>query len=326
MENSKDDYAMKSRSALSLPKKLYIYTNERFPLASHGAAILIFFLSAYLTAQALSSSSVRVSREAVVGFVTLLLVFFRIRIMDEFKDTREDAQYHLERPVPRGLITLGELKVVGIAAAVTEIGLNLWLGVPTFLAYLLVLLFTLLMYREFFLSNWLRKNHALYAASHMVIVPLLASYVYALQAFRNAVVIQPAFGFYLALSFAVGLLLEIARKIAPPQDEREGVDSYSKLFGTARISYAAAGMLLVGSACATFIGQVLGFAPYYYAGIWAIFIMAMGGFVRFCISPTAGNARGLIKLYAPLYLLGVYGFIIIQVILSRGIVWELLHI
>lgn len=315
---------MNNRSAANLPKRLYIYTNERFPLASHGAAILIFFLSAYLIAQALSSSSVRVSWEAVAGFVTLLLVFFRIRIMDEFKDAREDAQYHPERPVPRGLITLGELRIVGIAAAVVEIGLNLWMGMPALLAYLAVLLFTFLMYREFFLGNWLRKNPALYAASHMVIVPLLASYVYALQAFRNAVVIQPVFGFYLALSFAVGLLLEIATKIVPPQKQREGMDTYSKLFGAARMTYAATGMLLFGSACATVIGQVLGFALYYYIGIWVMSVIAVVGFVRFRLSLTARNARALIKLYTPLYMLSIYGFIIVQLILIRGIVWELL--
>lgn len=311
---------MDNHSTASLPQRLYIYTSERFPLASHSIAIFTFFLSAYLTAQALSSSTVVVSREAAVGFVTLLLVFFHIRIMDEFKDAREDTQYHPEHPVPRGLITLGELRVVGIAAAATEIGLNLWLGVPTLLAYLVVLLFTLLMYREFFVSSWLRKNRVLYAVSHMVVVPLLASYVYALQAFPNAADIRPAFGFYLGLSFAVGLLLEIARKIPPPQEDREGVDTYSKLFGTAGITCTAAGVLLVGSVCATFLGRSLGFVPYYYAGIWAVFTVAVGGFVRFRLSPTAGTSRDLIRLYAPIYMLGVYGFIILQVILNQGVV------
>ena len=125
---------MKNRSAASLLKRLYLYTSERFPLASHGAAIFIFFLSAYLIAQALSDSPVNVGWEAGAGFLTLLLVFFRIRIMDEFKDAGEDAQYHPERPVPRGLITLGELRIVGIAAAVIEIGLNLWMGISVLLS------------------------------------------------------------------------------------------------------------------------------------------------------------------------------------------------
>ncbi|MFB0519892.1 MAG: UbiA family prenyltransferase [Desulfatiglandales bacterium] len=316
---------MKNRSAGSLPKRLCIYTSERFPLASHSVAILAFFLSAYLTAQALSNSSVRVRWEAVSGFVALVLVFFHVRIMDEFKDAREDAEYHPERPVPRGLITLRELGGIGIAAVIVEIGLSLWMGVLVLLAYSVVLLFTFLMYREFFLGNWLRKNPVLYTVSHIVIVPLLACYVYAIQAFRNTVVIQPAFGFYLALSFAVGLLLEIATKIFPPPKEGKGVGSRSKFFGAASMTYAAVGMLFIGTVSATFLGRSLGFAPYYYAGIWAVFIAAVGGFVRFRLSPTARTSRHLIKLYAPIYMLGVYGLTIVQVILNRSIALELLY-
>ena len=304
---------MRDSLPVGLPRRLYTYSNERFPVVSHGIGIFIFFMSAYLAAQALTNSWVGLGWDGAAGFVTLLLVFFHLRVMDEFKDAREDAQYRPELPVPRGLVTLDELRLLGIVAIVAQLGLNLWLGLPTFVAYALVLLFTTLMYREFFIGHWLRKDLLLYGISHMVIVPLLASYVYVLYAVRNDAGFHPGFGLYLVMSFIVVFLLEMARKIYSPHQEREGVDSYSKYFGTERVTYVATGLAFLGTLCCTGLGMVLGFTVYYYVGVWVLFAIVAGGFLRFRLSPTPKFASHLKTIYAPVYTSGVYLFMILEI-------------
>jgi hypothetical protein len=310
---------MKRSLATSLPARLYAYSKERFPIGSYGTGVFLSFFSAYLVAQALADCYVTVGWDSIAGLATVLLVFYHLRIMDELKDAREDAQYHPERPVARGLVTLGELRLVGLVAIITQIGLNLCLGLPVFAAYLSVLLFSLLMYREFFLGQWLKRSVLLYGLSHMVTVPLIAFYIYASYAFRNNTGFHPAFGLYLALSFVVGLFLEIARKIRSPQEEQEGVDSYSRYFGTARATYVATGLVFLGSATSTGIGLVLGFTMYYYLGIWVLFAIAMTGFLRFRLSPTPNSARHLAKIYAPAYMAGVYLLMILAIVLDHEI-------
>ena len=44
-----------------------------------------------------------------------------VRILDEFKDADIDAKYRQELPVPRGLVKLNELKVLGIIVVLIQI-------------------------------------------------------------------------------------------------------------------------------------------------------------------------------------------------------------
>jgi len=57
------------------------------------------------------------------AFATVLLFFLQLRIADEFKDYEEDRRCRPHRPVPRGLVSLGELKAVAGAAAVVQAAL-----------------------------------------------------------------------------------------------------------------------------------------------------------------------------------------------------------
>ncbi len=77
--------------------------------------------------------------------------------------------------MPRGLVTLGELRIIGIGAAAIQLALALWLE-PR-LVGLLVLAwgYLALMTREFFVPEWLKAHPVIYMTSHMVIVPIRGS-------------------------------------------------------------------------------------------------------------------------------------------------------
>ena len=155
-----------------------VYQRERFPLAAHAPLVAAFSASA-VCFSSLLRGHVAAPRPAalVVAFVTSLLFFLQLRIADEFKDFEEDSRFRPYRPVPRGLVTLRELAWIGVAAAVVQLGLALWLDAAARVAAGAVVdLVSRLMTREFFVPRWLRAHPIVYMASHMLILPLIDLY------------------------------------------------------------------------------------------------------------------------------------------------------
>jgi 4-hydroxybenzoate polyprenyltransferase len=210
-----------------------VYQHERFPLAKHAPLVAAFSASAVCFSSLVRGHVAIPSPAALlVAFVTALLFFLQLRIADEFKDYEDDARFRPYRAVPRGVVTLGELAVVGLAAAAIQLGLALWLDRS--IAWLLVLawVYLALMTREFFAGRWLKAHPVIYMASHMLIVPLVDLYATACD-WWVAGLRQPPTGLYwfLVVSYLNGIVIEIARKTRVPSDEEHGVETYSALWG-----------------------------------------------------------------------------------------------
>ena len=209
------------------------YQHERFPLLAHAPLVAAFSASAVCFSRLVrGADGLPAPRSLLVAFVTALLFFLQLRISDEFKDFEDDARYRPYRPVPRGLVSLRELGWVGIAAAVLQLALALWL--EALLVWLLVLawLYLALMSREFFVPDWLKARPSAYLASHMVIIPLIDLYATACD-WLVAGHSWPPVGLYwfLMVSYFNGIVVELGRKIRSPQDEEPGVETYTALWG-----------------------------------------------------------------------------------------------
>jgi UbiA prenyltransferase family len=299
------------------PRRLHAYTRERFPLAPYALATALFFLSAYLSARGLAGRPTVFGAEAVIGLVTVFLLFLQLRIVDEFKDERFDAEHYPERPVPRGLVTLAELRALGVVTVAVQIVLNALLGVRILLLVSGVLLFTALTAREFFIGERLRRNFLYYTLAHMAVLPVLACYAYGLAVLSGGdPAFDPAFVFFLALSYLAGLLLELARKTRAPEAERAGVYSYTKHLGTRGLSDLAVGIVAAASICCLGLGLALTFGFSYHATVWILCLVAATGLLRFRFSPTAATADRIAALYAPAFVLGVYGAITLHVLVA----------
>ena len=168
-----------------------------------------------------------------MAFVTVFLFFLQLRIADEFKDFEDDRRYRPYRPVPRGLITLGELAWLGILSLGLQLGFALWLYPPLVSLLLLVWLYLGLMSQEFFVGTWLKQHPIVYMLSHMVIMPLINLYATACDWLVQSSPL-PGIGWYLVASFLNGMVIEVGRKIRAPQDEELGVGTYSALWGIDR--------------------------------------------------------------------------------------------
>jgi 4-hydroxybenzoate polyprenyltransferase len=229
--------------------KWWIYQRERFPIVAHGMLIAAFSFCAVSLSRALRGQAGWPGwRQLAVAFVTCFIFFLQLRIADEFKDYEEDARYRPYRPVQRGLVTLRELGILfGIGAAI-QLGLALWLYPK--LVVLLAITWTYLaaMSKEFFAADWLRRRHVLYMVSHMVIMPLVDLYATSTDWQPAGATPPRGLFWFLMASYFNGLAIEIGRKIRSPEDEEEGVATYSRLWG--RSTAVASWWAVMGAALA----------------------------------------------------------------------------
>jgi 4-hydroxybenzoate polyprenyltransferase len=214
---------------VGFPRRWAEYCRERFPLVRHGVVIAAFVFATLAVAQAVANHTETLAPlPFALGFALAFLAFLELRILDEFKDASDDAKYRSYRPVPRGLVTLRELRAVGVTAVGIQLLLAAFAGGAAVVVLLATLAWTALMGREFFASAWLRARPIAYVASHAAVVPLIALAVAACSGHAPGVA---ALAPFLALTYASTAVFEFGRKIRAPPDEQTGVETYSALWG-----------------------------------------------------------------------------------------------
>jgi hypothetical protein len=250
----------------------WIYQKERFPLLAHGPLVLAFSASAVSF-----SSLLRGADQAspvlsyAVAFVVSLASFMLLRIADEFKDAEEDARYRPYRPVPRGLVKLRELALVGGALGLLQLGCAVGLGLHARpetgsfglrLVGLLVLtwVYFALMSREFFARAWLKARPVVYLFSHMGIMPLVDWFATGCDWAARGEPMPKGLFWFLAASFCNGLVIELGRKIRSPEQEEHGVETYTALWGRPVAVLAWLAALLATFGCAVLAAQRIHFS------------------------------------------------------------------
>ena len=289
-------------------RRLWIYQAERFPILKHGLVIAVFALSGVaLPHLVVSGARLDDATAAVVAVAVCFLAFLQLRIADEHKDHEDDRRFRPERPVPRGLIDLGELRWIGVAAAAAQAVLA-WRLDPALLVFLAGMwLWMALMTAEFFAPRALKARPILYLASHMVITPLIALFAVACgwaaagMAFR----IEPPVIAFLALAYANGAAIEIARKTWAPSDERRGVDTYSRLWGPVGAACAVAVAISVGWALASFVLYAAGAVSWLLGAVGALALMALAAAFAYAQRPRTARAK-LLESAVGTWVLGSY--------------------
>ncbi len=220
-------------SKLMLASRLWQYQRERFPLAAYFILVACFSFAASQLASLLSLNLIFVFLQTICGFAML-------RIIDEFKDYQDDLAWRPYRPVPRGLVTLKELSGVALFCLIIQVYLSTVLN--NLLPWLIWLGFIFLMSYEFFMGAWLKRHPIIYLLSHMISMPIMAWTL--ITPFTNDSLAIINFSI---LAFFAGLLLEVGRKIRLPEEEEEGVETYSALWQRQRAILVWSGILLTAS-------------------------------------------------------------------------------
>jgi hypothetical protein len=276
-------------------KRWIVYQRERFPIAAHAPLVAAFSGSAVCFSSLVRGAVAWPSGRAfAVAFVTSLLFFLQLRIADEFKDFEEDSRYRPYRAVPRGLVTLRELGWVAAAGAAIQLALGLWLE-PTIVWILLAAwAYLALMTREFFVPRWLKAHPIVYMASHMVILPLVDMYATACD-WWVAGLRQPPPGlfWFLIVSFCNGVVVEIGRKIRAREEEEDGVQTYSALWGVDMAVRAWLGAILLTGLAAWQAARYLGTTGPTLALLTILAIACAAVGFRFARRPSVGGGKAI---------------------------------
>lgn len=245
---------MKTRPVTPLAARLLTYQAERFPLW-RNAPVLFAYAAAMTAVSAHLAGRPWPTPETMASACTVvLLVFFQLRVCDEVKDLEHDTRWQPERPIPRGLVSLREVVLTGLATVPLALGAALLLDPRLLWTLLAVWTWVGLMTVEFFVPAWLRAHPIAYMGSHMIVVPLITLHATACEWLVRGAGAPPGILLLLALSFANGCVNEIGRKMRSPESERPGVETYTALWGMRRAAFAWLGCILAGLALMVVLG------------------------------------------------------------------------
>lgn len=295
-------------------QRFWVYQAERFPLKKTVPLLLVFSAASICVSAQLSGRPLPSWFAFVSAFVVALSLFFQMRVCDEFKDAEDDRRYRPERPIPRGLVSQTEVLTLGlITVPLAAVAAWLW-HPPVLWPLVFVWLWLAAMTAEFGVPEWLKARPVLYLLSHMAIMPLIDLLLTRFEWLPGGGASSQLW-LFLALSFVNGCVLEIGRKLWTPENEIEGVDTYSRLWGPSKaaliwlVCICLSLALLIGTGFATGVGWltvILGligavpcvlFASRYrtkptselqekldtVSGLWVFFCYATAGFLPYLV-------------------------------------------
>ena len=279
--------------AITFWSKWWTYQRERFPVFAHGMLVIAFSFSA-VSFSSLLRGEVAIPKLSVLGvaFLSSFIFFLLLRIADEFKDFEDDSEYRPYRAVPRGLVSLRELGWLALGILVIQFSLAVWLNINLLVPLFITWIYLALMTKEFFVAEWLKKSPITYMWSHMLIMPLIDFYATAVEWMDAGLSVPPdGLFWFLIVSFFNGLVIEIGRKIRAPQDEEEGVETYSVLWGRKKAVLVWIAAMIVTAVSAGAAAMLIDFFNYALILLSVLVIVAVIIALRFIKQPDTKRAK-----------------------------------
>ncbi len=300
-------------------RRWWQFLKERHEPFSITLMVGIFFTAAAFIAYQPGVHAPPCWKRLSVGFAIVWLIFLHMRLFDEVKDYDVDREHNPERPLARGLISVGEFSAMTLLCLVLEIILAGIMAWPMLPAYMMVLCFTLLMRMEFFVGAWMGPKLELYAITHTFSAAMISMLIHSIVCFSDFAGADRAMLVYALGNWFVFNVFEFGRKTFAVEEEREGVESYSN-----RLKPIGAVILLL-------VNVVLAYAAFYYVAVtkfvavadWRLFapaaivsllVAAIG--LLYAAKPVLANAklyRGAVTFYLLAYPAAVAGSVYLLV-------------
>lgn len=314
----------------SVAIRIVAWMNERFPFANALLFFILYLISAAVARTALDQE-IKVSLFDLLNCFIIWSLFLVIRIFDEHKDYDLDVLNHPQRVLQSGLITLNNLKVLAAISIVIQATYSFYLDNYTLgsatISWLIMFGYLCLMGVEFFCGEWLEKRLTLYALSHMMIMPLIVFWLanIATPSADISNVLTPSLYIMMLLAFVSGFCFEIARKTRGPEEERETVDSYSKIFGTKGSAYVVMGLItgMLASQLLLLITLDVELLWTYGLALFITYGLAIKQVLAFISEPSL-KAREKNEAAIGINMLLGYLIIIVAVLINYGTAWSVL--
>lgn len=288
-------------------KRFWAYLSERYePVQNLVLTALITVTMAAVCGSLWGRTFASATLWLHVGLITLIQWFFylNIRVFDEHKDWDSDQRAFPERILSQGLVTLRHLKLVGVVSTVAMFGLSIPLGGLFVLFTGIVFAYSLLMAKEFFVGEWLKRHLFLYGISHNAIVFLSLQWVIVGlgAAYGDVAWLDWRFVVFCLAQNVILFSVEVGRKIRMPEFERPDVDTYSQIIGYRQAAYLVLILQAVGLALLLLSSIGLHWAGW--IGLGLTYGLVCSKVFSFLKAPTNPAAEGLKNWSAMLFLLG----------------------
>ncbi len=284
--------------------RMYVYLEEMYPFPARLlSSSLISSSFLYLQSKINQMSFNIFSQENVLGTICIFLFMLILRLMDELKDVDIDRQLFRERPLPSGRVLEKDI-TVSLLVCISVIVLLHLSNLYLIISALIVLGYSGLMFKYFFIPDILRKNLLLNLATHNPVIPVMLIHLLVIFSVRHQLdlsTINVSLSLLLVLVYwLLFFAWEISRKIRAPKDENAYV-TYSKIFGRKGAVGIAVGAQYMAISGYIYILSIIDISPFIIVLALAGFIMLTVAYFRFLVKPSTKSSR--LKPYVEGYIL-----------------------
>jgi 4-hydroxybenzoate polyprenyltransferase len=240
---------------------------------------------------------------SATAITTLFLFGLILRLMDELKDRDIDRELFSDRPLPSGRVLESDIKISLGAIMVIFFLVNAWM-IKLLLMALILLGYSLLMFRFFFIPAILRRYLLLALTTHNPVVALTLLYLVVVFAAAHglplAAIHWPQTLLLILMFWSMLFAWEVSRKIRAPEEETAYV-TYSRILGRPGAVLLAAGPQTASFVIGLYLYKSLALSPVFLALLVMGYGRTVWAHLRFLVYPSPVTSK--LKPYAEQYTL-----------------------
>jgi hypothetical protein len=210
---------MKKESS-KIISRFHLYQKERFPII----VLAISLFPAILSSGVVVSSHPNIVK-ATMALIAAIAYLLHIRVIDEHRDFNHDSVHHVDRPVQVGLISRGELRKIDFFAICVLLVVAIFSGVYATLIAIIMLCYSYLAEREFFLGEKAHRHFFFYNSINLVQMLLMQVFVYFI--FTNVLSLTALLVTHFLFTTTGTIIFEFMRKLKIPGEDGTGKDTYT---------------------------------------------------------------------------------------------------
>lgn len=216
-------------------KAWLIFLWERFPPLTHFPFTILFLVTHYSLSSKIMNINFSLNSIFNLRFIALLIgtfiFFFMLRLYDEIKDYQVDKIIHPERPLVRKLLSHTDIHNAIAVCIFIEVLVFSFFGINSFVIIVISILYSLLMFKEFFVRDWIRNHLTFYAVTHTFVSCLFSLALFSAFTLQPVWTFLPKIYLFVLVNWFLFNIYEFGRKTFTSSEERKNVDSYTKVFG-----------------------------------------------------------------------------------------------
>lgn len=213
---------------IKIVRKWLTFIWERFPPYTYIPFLFLYFIAHIIFSLGKNNYSLLTFR---ILYLATLIFFFKLRLYDEVKDFEIDLKIYPNRPLSRGLLNHSSIYFGIFTCIIFEVIIFAMFGLDGLSAIIVSVIYSLIMFKEFFVKKWIRSHLTFYAITHTFVSSLFSLAL--LSTVQSTYIWNLSFNSYLfaLLSWCLFNIFEFGRKTFISSEERRNIDSYSKIYG-----------------------------------------------------------------------------------------------